>query len=206
MGDTVARGAPLRTVVLLPPGLGPVGKRAGDPGASVPTTKTTNATSDTVAEYSGRKAAEIVGITYRQLDYWARTALIRPSISDANGSGTRRRYSYRDLLELKVIKNLLDAGIKLESVREAFGYMREALGEDVATANLVISGTHPVLVRSDGELIDLVKRGQGVLNVLPLSGVKDELDAAIVDLFPESGDATGAAREDDAGEAAASEG
>ena len=65
--------------------------------------------------YSGAKTAEIVGITYRQLDYWARTDLIRPSLADANGSGTRRRYSYRDLLELKVIKSLLDAGIRLES-------------------------------------------------------------------------------------------
>ena len=89
--------------------------------------------------YSGRQAAEIVGITYRQLDYWARTDLIRPSLIDAAGSGSRRRYSYRDLLELKVVKNLLDAGIRLESVREAFTYLREHLGEDVASVNLVIS-------------------------------------------------------------------
>ena len=67
--------------------------------------------------FSGKRAAEIVGITYRQLDYWARTDLIRPVAGRRQGSGTRRRYSYRDLLELKVIKNLLDAGIKLESVR-----------------------------------------------------------------------------------------
>src|SRR4051812_49016477 len=81
--------------------------------------------------YSGARAAEIVGITYRQLDYWARTDLIRPSLVDASGSGSRRRYSYRDLLELKVIKSLLDAGIKLESVREVFSYLRDNLGEDV---------------------------------------------------------------------------
>ncbi len=97
--------------------------------------------------YSGAKAAEIVGITYRQLDYWARTDLVRPSLVDASGSGSRRRYSYRDLLELKVIKSLLDAGIKLESVREVFSYLRENLGEDVATANLVIQGNQAVLVR-----------------------------------------------------------
>ena len=141
--------------------------------------------SDVDKGYSGRRTAEIAGITYRQLDYWARTDLIRPSIADARGSGSRRRYSYRDLLELKVIKNLLDAGIKLESVRKAFGYLRDGLGEDVTTANLVISGSTPVLVRSDGELIDLVKRGQGVLNVLPLAGVVEELDAAIVELRPD---------------------
>ncbi|MGA0885487.1 MAG: MerR family transcriptional regulator, partial [Ilumatobacteraceae bacterium] len=63
--------------------------------------------------FSGRQTAEIVGISYRQLDYWARTDLIRPSLADASGSGSRRRYSYQDLLELRVIKTLLDAGIKL---------------------------------------------------------------------------------------------
>ncbi|MGI9624300.1 MAG: MerR family transcriptional regulator [Acidimicrobiales bacterium] len=135
--------------------------------------------------YSGKRTAEIVGITYRQLDYWARTDLVRPSLQVAQGSGSRRRYSYRDLLELKVIKNLLDAGIKLESVREVFTYLRDNLGEDVATVNLVISGSKSVLVRSGEEIIDLLHQGQGVLNVLPLGAVKDEVDAAIVDLYPE---------------------
>ena len=134
--------------------------------------------------YSGQKTAEIVGITYRQLDYWARTDLIRPSLADAKGSGSRRLYSYRDLLELKVIKSLLDAGIKLESVREVFSYLRDNLGEDVTTANLVIQGNQAVLVRDGGELIDLVQKGQGVLNVLALSGVVHDVDAAIVELRP----------------------
>jgi DNA-binding transcriptional MerR regulator len=134
--------------------------------------------------FSGQRAAEIVGITYRQLDYWARTDLVRPSLADAKGSGSRRRYSYRDLLELKTIKRLLDAGIKLESVREVFTFLRQNLGEDVSTANLVIDGTRTVLIQTDGELIDLVKRGQGVLNILPLAGVKEEIDARIVELRP----------------------
>jgi len=137
--------------------------------------------------YSGQRTAEIVGITYRQLDYWARTDLVRPSLADAKGSGSRRRYSYRDLLELKTIKRLLDAGIKLETVREVFAYLRDHLGEDVTSANLVIQGNKSVLIQSDGELIDLVKRGQGVLNILPLAGVKEELDAAIVELRPDGG-------------------
>jgi DNA-binding transcriptional MerR regulator len=134
--------------------------------------------------YSGAKTAEIVGITYRQLDYWARTDLVRPSLVDAHGSGSRRRYSYRDLLELRVIKSLLDAGIKLESVREVFSYLRDNLGEDIATANLVIQGNQAVLVRDGGDLIDLVKKGQGVLNVLPLSHVVDELEARLYELRP----------------------
>ncbi|MGH1493354.1 MAG: MerR family transcriptional regulator [Acidimicrobiales bacterium] len=134
--------------------------------------------------FSGKRTAEIVGITYRQLDYWARTDLVRPSLADAQGSGSRRRYSYKDLLELKVIKTLLDAGIRLESVREVFSFMKEQLGEDVASANLVIHGSTSVLTRSGEELIDLVRKGQGVLNVLPLAGIKDEVDAKIVELQP----------------------
>jgi DNA-binding transcriptional MerR regulator len=136
--------------------------------------------------FSGRKTAEIVGISYRQLDYWARTDLVRPSLAEARGSGSRRLYSYRDLLELKVIKTLLDAGLKLESVRKVFTYMREQLGEDISSANLVISGNSSVLVRSGEELIDVLQQGQGVLNVLALAGVKDEIDARIVELRPAS--------------------
>ena len=136
--------------------------------------------------FSGKRTAEIVDITYRQLDYWARTDLVRPSMAEAAGSGSRRLYSYRDLLELKVIKALLDAGIRLEQVRKVFAYMRNSLGEDVASANLVIDGSKSVLVHTGEELIDLLQNGQGVLNVLPLAGVKEEVDNRIVTLFPET--------------------
>jgi DNA-binding transcriptional MerR regulator len=131
--------------------------------------------------YSGTKAAEIVGITYRQLDYWARTDLVRPSLADATGSGSRRRYSYRDLLELKVIKNLLDAGIKLESVRDVFTFLRDHMKTDIASAHIVIAGTTVVLCDGD-ELVDVVRKGQGVLNVLPLANVKAEVDERLVEL------------------------
>jgi DNA-binding transcriptional MerR regulator len=137
--------------------------------------------------YSGTKAATIVGISYRQLDYWARTGLVRPSLADAKGSGSRREYSYRDLLELRVIKSLLDAGIKLESVRVAFEYLREHVDTDIAAAHLVISGSDVVLCEGD-QLIDVMRNaGQGVLNILAIGGVKDHLDAALV---PERSDAT----------------
>ncbi len=140
----------------------------------------TPTTTGSVAEgFSGKRTAEIVGITYRQLDYWARTELVTPSLAEARGSGTRRRYSYQDLLELKVVKNLLDAGIDLQKVREVFTYLREELGEEVSTANLVIQGTKSVLVKDDDDIIDILKQGQGVLNILPMAGVKQDLDAAI---------------------------
>ena len=132
--------------------------------------------------FSGTKAAGVVGISYRQLDYWARTDLVRPSLCDAAGSGSRRLYSYRDLLELRVIKSLLDAGIKLESVRKAFGYLRENAHTDIAAATLVISGNDVLLCDGD-TLIDIVRRGgQGVLNVLAIGSVKTDLDASLVQL------------------------
>lgn len=132
--------------------------------------------------FSGKMAATVVGITYRQLDYWARTDLVRPSLNEAKGSGSRRRYGYRDLLELKVVKTLLDAGIKLEQVREVFRYLRNELDTDVASANLVITGTSSVLIRDGEEIVDLLRNGQGVLNILPLAGVKQQVDAGIVAL------------------------
>ena len=72
---------------------------------------------DPAEGYSGKRAAEIVGVTYSQLDYWARTGLVLPSLADAQGRGTRRRYSYRDLLRLRDVRALLDAGIRLQTVR-----------------------------------------------------------------------------------------
>jgi len=128
--------------------------------------------------FSGKQASEIVGISYRQLDYWARTDLVRPSGADAKGSGSRRVYTYRDLLELRVIKNLLDAGIRLESVREVFNYLRSHVDTDIAAAHIVINGQSVILCQGD-QLIDVMKRGQGVLNVLPLAGVKQDVDRAI---------------------------
>ena len=131
--------------------------------------------------FSGRQTADVVGISYRQLDYWARTDLIRPSLTDASGSGSRRRYSYQDLLELRVVKTLIDAGIRLESVREVFAYLRTHVSADIASAHLVISGQTVVLAQGD-ELIDVVKQGQGVLNVLSLAGVKNDIDAQLIPL------------------------
>jgi DNA-binding transcriptional MerR regulator len=139
---------------------------------------------DDESGYRGPQVCKIVGITYRQLDYWARTDLVRPSLADARGSGTQRRYSYRDLLRLKVVKNLLDAGLRLETARKAIEYLRGDLGDDWAQASLVLNGSDSVLVRKDDELIDVVRHGQGVLNILALRQVADEIDASIHELTP----------------------
>ena len=129
--------------------------------------------------YRGPQVCAIVGITYRQLDYWARTGLLRPSLADAKGSGSQRLYSYRDVLELKVIKQLLDSGVNLQKARKAIEYLRDA-GEDIATANLVLAEENTVLARTGEEIVDLLRGGQGVFNIVPLQGVFDEVDAAIL--------------------------
>lgn len=130
------------------------------------------------AGFRGPQVCAIVGITYRQLDYWARTDLLRPSLREARGSGSQRRYSYTDLVQLKVIKRLLDAGVSLRSARRAIDCLRSAGGE-LASANLVLDGGSTVLAYSGEEIIDLLKGGQGVLNVVALDGLVSEIDAAI---------------------------
>jgi DNA-binding transcriptional MerR regulator len=105
-------------------------------------------------------------------------------LAEAKGSGTKRRYSYRDLLELKVIKRLLDAGVSLQSARRAVECLRDDLGTDLASANLVLTGTTSVLARTNGEVVDLLAGGQGVFNIVPLACVLEELEADIVRLHP----------------------
>jgi DNA-binding transcriptional MerR regulator len=131
--------------------------------------------------YRGPQVCSIVGITYRQLDYWARTGLLHPSITPARGSGSQRRYSYTDLVQLKVIKRLLDAGVSLQAARKAIDCLRSA-GDDLTSANLVTDDRGSVLAYSGEEIIDLLKGGQTVLNIVPLGGVVSELATAITDL------------------------
>jgi len=143
-----------------------------------------------VGGFRGPQVCDLVGISYRQLDYWARTGLLQPSVAAAKGSGSRRVYSYSDVLELKVIKQLLDAGVSLQSARRAVECLRKDLSTDLASANLVLTGTTSVLARSNGEVVDLLAGGQGVFNIVPLAGVVEELDADIVSL-----DASGTGRQ-----------
>jgi DNA-binding transcriptional MerR regulator len=158
-----------------------------NPGSAEPPRLTQGSLLDTNGDevgFRGPQVCAIVGISYRQLDYWARTDLVRPSLADAHGSGTQRRYSYRDLVRLKVIKNLIDAGVKLQTARKAIEYLREDLGDDWASASLVLNGTKSVLARDGEALVDLVRQGQGVLNIVSLGQVVDEIDASIHDLAP----------------------
>jgi DNA-binding transcriptional MerR regulator len=118
-------------------------------------------------------------VTYRQLDYWARTTLVTPSITPATGSGSKRAYSYGDVLEIKVIKSLLNSGLSLNRTRQAVECLRSALGADLASSSLVMSDSGSVLAKSDGDLVDLLRGGQGVFNIVPLAGVVAELTTMI---------------------------
>ena len=134
--------------------------------------------------FGGKQVLAVVGITYRQLDHWARTDLLRPSLCDAKGSGSRRLYSYDDVVQLKVIKKLLDGGQSLQAARRVIDRLRVE-GESVGSANLVMVGGSVALARNGEELVDLLRGGQGVLAlVLELAGVKQEVDAAIASLTP----------------------
>jgi DNA-binding transcriptional MerR regulator len=114
--------------------------------------------------YRVPEVCRIVGISYRQLDYWARTGLVRPTIRDAGGSGTQRLYSFQDLLQLKVVKNLLDAGIALQQIRKAIEYLRETK-QSLHGVTLMSDGNRIYTPESPEAVIDLLSKGQGVFAI-----------------------------------------
>ena len=115
--------------------------------------------------YRGPTACSAAGITYRQLDYWARTSLVEPSVRAAHGSGSQRLYSFRDILVLKVVKRLLDAGISLQQVRAAVQHLRDRGIEDLAQVTLMSDGVSVYECTSPDEVIDLLQGGQGVFGI-----------------------------------------
>ena len=120
---------------------------------------------DATTGYRGTTACHIAGITYRQLDYWARTGLVEPSIKPATGSGTHRLYSFRDILVLKVVKRLLDTGVSLQQIRTAVTALRERGVDDLAQITLMSDGASVYECTSPDEVIDLVAGGQGVFGI-----------------------------------------
>ena len=138
------------------------------------------------AGYRGPQTCKIVGISYRQLDYWTRTGLVQPSIQKAEGSGTQRLYSFNDLLQLRVIKSLTDAGASLQKVRQAIEYVRDNLDHDWSKVTIVTDGGGVHAYTSDAEVIDLLRSGQGVLGaVVAVGRVRDQLAGDIRQLRPQ---------------------
>ncbi|WP_290226289.1 MerR family transcriptional regulator [Corynebacterium confusum] len=123
-------------------------------------------------------ACQVAGITYRQLDYWARTNLVNPSIRTARGSGSQRLYSFRDVLVLKIVKRLLDTGISLQNIRLAVDSLRDRGVNDLAELTLVSDGKTVYECRSNDEVIDLLSGGQGVFGIA-VPGIMKELSGTI---------------------------
>jgi DNA-binding transcriptional MerR regulator len=117
------------------------------------------------AGYRGTTACGAAGITYRQLDYWARTGLLQPSVRSATGSGSQRLYSFRDILVLKIVKRLLDTGVSLQQIRTAVEHLRERGVDDLAQITLMSDGASVYECTSADEVIDLVQGGQGVFGI-----------------------------------------
>ena len=115
--------------------------------------------------YRGPTACRAAGITYRQLDYWARTGLVEPSVRSATGSGTQRLYGFRDILVLKVVKRLLDTGVSLHQIRVAIQALRQRGVEDLAQITLMSDGASVYECTSADEVIDLLQGGQGVFGI-----------------------------------------
>ncbi len=131
--------------------------------------------------YRGPTACNAAGITYRQLDYWARTGLVEPTVRGATGSGTQRLYSFRDILLLKVIKRLLDAGISLQQIRTAVQHLRKRGTDDLTRVTLMSDGASVYECTSNDEVIDLLQGGQGVFGIA-IGGVWREIEGSLAEL------------------------
>ena len=131
--------------------------------------------------FRGPVACSAAGITYRQLDYWARTGLVVPEVRGATGSGTQRLYSFRDILILKVIKRLIDAGISLQQIRTAIDHLRARGVDDITQVTLMSDGVSVFECTSDDEVIDLLRGGQGVFGIA-LGGVWRDIEGTLAEL------------------------
>nr|WP_328823838.1 MerR family transcriptional regulator [Microlunatus kandeliicorticis] len=131
--------------------------------------------------YRGPIACSAAGITYRQLDYWARTGLVTPEIRGAQGSGSQRLYSFRDILILRVIKRLIDAGISLQQIRTAIDHLRRRGVEDLSQVTLMSDGVSVFECTSDDEVIDLLRGGQGVFGIA-IGGVWRDIEGTLSEL------------------------
>jgi DNA-binding transcriptional MerR regulator len=175
---------------------------AGDNGTTVPHDEASTASAEEARERAGRQgllfdddlaplpedvgyrgpmACTAAGITYRQLDYWARTGLVEPTVRTAGGSGTQRLYSFRDILLLKVIRRLLDAGVSLQQIRTAVHHLRERGTEDLTRVTLMSDGASVYECRSASEVIDLLQGGQGVFGIA-IGGVWREVEGSLSEL------------------------
>ncbi len=177
--DSTAVGSPDESSMTEPH---PVTPRQGRLSDVVPGLFPNDVVPDDLVGYRVPTACQIAGITYRQLDYWARTSLVVPSIRSAAGSGSQQLYSFKDILVLKIVKRLLDTGISLQNIRVAVDHLRQRGVEDLAKITLFSDGTTVYECTSAEEVVDLLQGGQGVFGIA-VSGAMRELTGTIAD-FP----------------------
>ena len=151
--------------------------------------------------YRGPKVCKLVGITYRQLDYWTTTGLVRASVRDADGSGSQRLYSFDDIVQLRVVKRLLDTGVNLKKIRAAVDHIRDR-GLDLHHVTLVSDGKTVYAFDDEREVVDLLHQGQGVF-AIAVDPVVAELEGEVAELEPERADPPQVRPADHEGDAAA---
>ncbi len=156
----------------------PASAGVSEVGSTAASTGDTPEFVDGAVGYRGVTACHATGISYRQLDYWARTTLVVPSIRDASGSGTQRLYSFKDLVVLKVVKRLLDAGVSLQNIRKAIDTLRSRGVDDLAGITLISDGTTVYECRSPEEVVDLLQGGQGVFGIA-IGGAFKEIQGSL---------------------------
>lgn len=134
--------------------------------------------------YRAPTVCNLVGITYRQLDYWARTGLITPSVQEAAGSGSQRLYSFTDVVQLKVIKRLRDAGMSLPKIRAAMEALSAQLGSNTPLSDItvLVDGSTIIAAKSPNEVYDVLQKGQGVFGIA-VGPLRQELEADVAQLF-----------------------
>ena len=135
--------------------------------------------------YRGASACAAAGITYRQLDYWARTGLVEPTVRGATGSGSARLYGFKDILVLKIVKRLLDTGVSLQNIRSAVTHLRERGVEDLARITLISDGASIYECTNSEEIFDLLQGGQGVFGIA-IGKVWNEVEGSLSHLQAEN--------------------
>ena len=135
--------------------------------------------------YRGASACAAAGISYRQLDYWARTGLVEPTVRGASGSGSARLYGFKDILVLKIVKRLLDTGVSLQNIRSAVAHLRERGVDDLARITLMSDGASIYECTSSEEIFDLLQGGQGVFGIA-IGKVWNEVEGSLSNLQAEN--------------------
>ena len=143
--------------------------------------------------YTGPEVCKITGITYRQLDHWTTSSLINASIRNLKGSGFHRIYSFQDIIQIKLVNKLREAGVSLQKIRIALKNIQKVLGDDISISDVsVFSDGKSIYVISDNDqMIDLLKKGQAVFGI-SLGPVHSEAEAKIFSLYPDKASAENA--------------